>query len=123
MGDPLDGFRGSRLTPQQRSENEVEGVSPERYSRYVLAQSTIRFMHGIATRDDVVRVGREIVERCEARVRDCMLELVSTADLTTPKAKELHFDARVHGGMLAMLNEMIESGFSAERAMEEEDRV
>lgn len=121
--DPLDGFRGRRLTATERQEADAQGpVGVEEYQRYVLAQSAIRFMTAVQTRpEDLVLVGKTLVERCEERVRDAMRGLLELNDPSCEQARVLHYEARVHGGMLALLNEIVESGLSAGRALEEED--
>lgn len=121
--DRLDGFRGIRPDQLRSAYADRGGEDPRKntFDRYTLGVAAEKFMAGIASPEDAKRVGREIVEYCEQTVRDSITTMLSEPDVTSQKAREAHFEGRVAGSILAVLNSIVASGHLAAKELTSEE--
>ena len=121
--DTLDGFRGVRPPALQRAARAASEAEPSSvvFGSYILGVATEKFMAGLADQRDVKMVGVAIVEWCESAVRVGMQDLLTESDLTSREAREAHFNARVAGKILNILNGIVATGRAAGNELANQD--
>jgi len=123
MADKLDGYRGhlpGALQQVMKKTDDDRAEKGDTLRQYILGVAAGKLMAGVASKDEVSRVMAEMVLRCEAIIRENYSKLLVLPDLTSQEAVALHFEARVAGGIITMLNEMVHAGRTAIEIMEQD---
>lgn len=98
------------------SEKEDQSVL---FDKMAIGVAAFKLMRGTANNREVVKVLAQMSADCEIKIASCTQQLLEMPDVTTPEAKHLHFIARVHAGIIGMLNQYVRDGSNAERAFNE----
>lgn len=115
--DPLDGFRGNVI---EMGKNYAKVISEDagqeqqlQFDRIFLGSAALKLMRGVASKREVGLVMGSLIAQCEADLQQSLCELLAEADVTSKKAQELHFDARVSAGIINRLNQMVHDAAEA----------
>lgn len=88
------------------------------WQRLYLGDAAVRVMRGIAETPDVAKVVGYLVACCEIEVQRGSRALLEMSDISTPKARDLHFDIRVAAEIVSRLNQMVRDGMAAAAEIE-----
>lgn len=109
-GSELDGFR-----PSFQPDAFVTDDEHHRKLRntYMLGHAVEKLRAGLANLEDVKALCLALSEELESEITEHCKALLQLDNLDSDMARELHFQARVCGGMMTMLNRLVESGRKA----------
>jgi hypothetical protein len=80
------------------------------FAKMSLGVAAYRLMRGLATLQQGNLVLATMIADCEIKVQECTSQLLQLTDPSTPEARQLHFIARVHAGIIGKLNEYVSAG-------------
>jgi hypothetical protein len=106
--DPLDGYRAPLSAVARHVERANDNDSL--WQRLYLGDAASRMMRGVAKREDISKVMAMMIAQCELDTQASCQQILDCTDLSDPKARKAHFDARVSAGILGRLNQYINDG-------------
>lgn len=100
-----------RRNIEQAGVNDPTG---DRFDRLMVGTAAYTLMHGVSTRPESINaLFSQIVADVELRIRQETKALLECKDPASPEAREHHFNARVAGSLIGLLNELLRLGDEA----------
>lgn len=109
--DPLDGYRAPLSALAHRV--EAMDVNDVLWQRLYLGDAAVKIMRGVAQRAEISKVMAMLIAQCELDTQASCQQMLECTDLSDPKARKAHFDARVSAGILGRINQYVHDGEQA----------
>lgn len=121
MSENKDWWRGTGEDDRIALRRHIEEAAArdptgDRFDRLMVGTAAYTLMHGVQTRPESINaLFSQIVADAELRVRQETKKMLENPDPASPEAREHHFNARVAGALIGLLNELLRLGEEAKQ--------
>lgn len=121
MSERRDWWRGTGEDDRialRRMIEEAGAKDPtgDRFDRLMVGTAAYTLMNGVYTRPESINaLFSQVIADAELRARQESKRMLECSDPASPEAREHHFNARVAGALIGLLNELLRLGDEAKQ--------